>query len=279
MTQDGAATLVAYATETAIAGLPPAEQTSIALTASRDPETRCTHTIAVGETLFALAQSYNTTVEQFRTLNQLTGNDLFVGQELFVPECYHPERDDLDAASFGYTCQNLFDSMVVRSTSRAVGCRAVDIDLIDKHPALSSGMIAAMDILGYVGPGVEVCFRNIGDLVFLNPATNPPTPNKLQSYSNAAGMTCGEVNEIGTLVLVTVITEQDTFLELTTCQVTTTQTLRLRNGVGSSAVVGLVPYNVTLDSSARTNNWFRVTFLGTQGWISANYVLEDGICQ
>ena len=75
------------------------------------------------------------------------------------------------------------------------------------------------------------------------------------------------------------ITEQDTFLELTRCQVTTTQTLRLRNEVGSTAVVGLVPYNVTLDASARTNNWFRVTFLGTQGWISSNYVREDGICQ
>ena len=129
--------------------------TKAAMTASPSPgpETRCVHTVTAGETLFTLAQSYYTTVEQFRTLNQLTGNDLFVGQELFVPDCYDPERDDLDAASLGYTCQNLFDSMVVRSTSRVVGCRAVDINLIDKHPALSSGMIAAIDILGYVGPG------------------------------------------------------------------------------------------------------------------------------
>ena len=292
----------AYATETEIAGLPPAEQTAIALTAtgvaaltatqdadsaatmtpsptaSPDPETRCTHTVTAGETLFSLAQNYGTTVEQIRTLNQLTSNDLFVDQELIVPDCYDP-ADDAESSTLGYSCQQLFDSMVVRTTSRLVSCRPVDIELIDKHPALASGMIEAVNITGYVAPGVEVCFRNIGDLVFLDAATDPPTPYLLQSSHNAMGMTCGQVERIGTLVLVAAITEVDTYLELSTCQVTTTQTVRLRDNVGSISVLGLVPYNVTLVASARTNNWFNVSFLGTQGWISANYVRTAGICQ
>ena len=87
------------------------------------------------------------------------------------------------------------------------------------------------------------------------------------------------VDSIGTLVLVAVITELDTLLNLTSCEVTTTQTLRLRDEVGSSIVHGLVPYNVNLSASARTSNWFRVEFLGQEGWISASYVRTDGICQ
>ena len=196
-----------------------------------DPNIQCRLIVGAGETLYEISQRYGTTVEKFRALNMLKSDALSVGQELIVPDCYDP----FDRGNLGYICQSLYEVMVVRSSSQVVSCSAIDINLIDKHPALSSGMIAAIDVMGYVGPGVEVCFRNIGDLVFLHPATNPPKPNKLPSYRNAAGMTCGEVNDIGTLVLVTVITEQDTFLELTSCEVTTTQILRLRSEAGGSA--------------------------------------------
>ena len=307
-TEDAGAieTADAHATETEIAKLPPADQTATAEaangtataeaeltltasptldgsitpspTASPDPATRCTLTVEIGDTLFQLAQTYNTTVEKFRAINQLTEDALFVGSELIVPDCYRP-GDDLENSALGFSCQNLYDSMVVRTSSQVVGCRDVDLGLIDKHPALASGMIAAIDIIGYVESGVEVCFRNIGELVFLDRATEPPTPKPLQSYNNAVGMTCGEVDQLGTLVLVAALIERDTFVELSNCQVTTTQTVRLRDDVGSATALGLVPYNVTLDTYSRTNNWFNVTFLGTEGWISARYARADGICE
>ena len=240
-----------------------------------DPFFACRHAVAGGETLFQIASIYGTTVEQFRQLNQLSNDALFVGQELIIPDCYDPGGSN----SFEYACQQLFDSMVVRATSRVVGCRAVDTGLIDKHPALASGMIAAVDLLGYVESGVEVCFRSIGDLVFLDAAADPPVPRPLQSYNNSMGMTCGEVDQLGTLVLVSTITEQDTYLELSSCQVTTTHTVRLRADVGSTAILSLVPFNVTLDALARTNKWFKVSFLDTEGWISASFARTSGICQ
>ena len=318
-TQDAGATETekAHETETEVAKLPPADQTATAdadatetseaaqtqteaagqtetaeatrtsspspslspsPSPSPDPDTACRHTVAAGETLFQIANIYGTTVEKFRQLNQLSNDTLFVGQELIVPDCYNP-GDDAVSSSLDYTCQQLFDSMVVRTTSRVVSCRAVDINFIDKHPALASGMIAAVDLLGYVDSGVEVCFRSIGDLVFVDATIEPPTPRSMESYDNEMGMTCGEVNHIGTIVLVTSITELGTYLELSSCSVATTQVLRLRDEVGSSAVLGLVPYNVTLATEARTNNWFKVTFLGMEGWISASYVHTNGICQ
>ena len=79
--------------------------------------------------------------------------------------------------------------------------------------------------------------------------------------------------------MVATITEKDTYLELSSCQVTTTQTLRLRDDVGSTTVLGLVPYNITLLADARTENWFFVNFIGSKGWISASYVRTDGICE
>ena len=274
-----AATLAAIQTQTKAAELSPTGTISPSPSPSPtlDPDTACRHTVAAGETLFQLALSYGTTVENFQQINQLTSNTLFIGQELIVPDCYVPSGDTV-SRTLDYTCQQLFDSMVVRSTSRVIECRPVDIGLIDKHPALASGMIAAVELLGYVEEGVEICFRSIGDLVFLDAVTEPPTPRSMESFSNTIGMTCGEVESIGTIVLVSTITEQDTLLELSSCRVTATQTLRLRDEVGSTAVLGLVPYNVTLAASARTSNWFKVDFLGTEGWISASYVRTAGIC-
>ena len=242
---------------------------------TRDVSVECRHIVSAGETLFQVAQRFGTTVEKFRFLNMLKSDALSVGQELIVPDCYDPYGN----ASLEYMCQSLYEDMVIRSTSQVLSCHVVDIGLIDKHPALASGMIAAVDVMGYVEPGVEVCFRRVGDLVFLDAATEPPTPRSMESYTNDTGMTCGEADRIGTIVLVAPITEQDTFLELSSCRVTTTQTLKLRDDVGSSAVLGLAPYDVTLAASARTSSWFKVDFLGTEGWISASYVRTDGTCE
>ncbi len=138
-------------------------------------------------------------------------------------------------------------------------------------------MIAAVELLAYVEAGVEICFRSIGDLVFLDAATEAATPRSLERYVNPEGMTCGEVYDNGAVVLVATITEQDSWLELSTCQATTTRTLRLRADLGSSVVRGLAPYNVTLVASARASNWFKLDILGAGGWISARFARANDI--
>lgn len=37
--------------------------------------------------------------------------------------------------------------------------------------------------------------------------------------------------------------------------------------------------NATLKAIARTPNWFNVSFLGAEGWISALFVDRPGICE
>ena len=283
----------ATATQDALDLTATATQVALDLTATAiasDPEiqspsdlptdSQCVHKVIAGDTLYRLSLNYNTTVNEFKYLNQLTSDMLFIGQDLFVPGCfYEPEIEDLDDADLLYLCQDLFDSVVVRATGSEVKCRPIDTGTIDKHPLLATGMLDAVEILGYVDRGVEICFRNLGNLVFLDPVTSPPTPLSMNVQYNDLGMTCGQVNRIGTVVLVSIPTEEDTLILLSDCLVTTSQTLRLRDGAGGVGVLGLVPYFVTLQADTRTENWFSVNFLGTDGWISAKYVETAGICE
>ena len=274
-----------------------ATQAAIDLTATAiasDPEiqspldvptsNQCVHAVVAGDTLFRLSLNYNTTVNEIKYLNQLTGDILYIGQDLFVPGCYSaPELEDIDFdfddSNLLYLCQNLFESIVVRSSSSEISCRQIDTGNIDKHPLLASGMLGAVEVLGFVDQGVEVCFRSVGNLVFLDPVTSPPSPLSMPSYDNDLGMACGQVYRIGTVVLVSLATEVESQINLSTCVVTTTETLRLRDNPGGGISLGLVPYYVSLQATARTTNWFNVNFLGTEGWISASYVQTEGICE
>ena len=274
-----------------------ATQAAIDLTATAiasDPEiqspldvptsNQCVHRVVAGDTLFRLSLNYNTTVNEIKYLNQLTGDILYIGQDLFVPGCYSaPELEDIDFvfddSNLLYLCQSLFESIVVRSSSSEISCRQIDTGNIDKHPLLASGMLGAVEVLGFVDQGVEVCFRSVGNLVFLDPVTSPPSPLPMPSYDNDLGMTCGQVYRVGTVVQVSLATEIGSLINLSTCVVSTTQTLRLRDDPGGGISLGLVPYYVTLQATARTTNWFNVNFLGTEGWISASYVQTEGICE
>lgn len=45
-----------------------------------------THTVAPGETLFRIAQTYHTNVEDIKRLNNMSGNSVMVGQKLKIPQ-------------------------------------------------------------------------------------------------------------------------------------------------------------------------------------------------
>lgn len=59
--------------------------TPVAAVARRNPNTVRTHTIKAGDTLYALARRYNTTVNELRKLNNLKSDHLARGKRLRVP--------------------------------------------------------------------------------------------------------------------------------------------------------------------------------------------------
>ena len=50
------------------------------------PSAAQTHTVAPGETLFRIAQTYHTSVDDLKKLNNMSGNSVMVGQKLKIPQ-------------------------------------------------------------------------------------------------------------------------------------------------------------------------------------------------
>ncbi len=63
------------------------------------------------------------------------------------------------------------------------------------------------------------------------------------------------------------------------CIVTTTHTLNFRDQPSlAGARIGLVWQGATLAAVGRTDGWFNVEYRGNSGWISAEYVVTQGVC-
>ena len=65
--------------------------------------------------------------------------------------------------------------------------------------------------------------------------------------------------------------------DLSDCSVTTTHGLNFREEPGGDRF-GAVPKNVTMAAIARTPGWFKVEHRDNSGWISADYVVQQGNC-
>ena len=228
----------------------------------------CTHTVVPGDTLLDLAIGYDTTVAAIQELNRLPDDLLAVGQELFVPNCdFTPQT----------VCNGLPPGTILRAENGdVIPCEVVEISDIDKHPLMNAGIIIAFDVWGDVRLGAEVCSDQAGSIVFMDTAFSPPQVSRLATRFSEDKI-CATLDRPGTVVMVEPLSEESS-IPLTTCQVTTTNVVRLRDEAGGAVVYGLVPYNVVFSATARTAGWFHVEYLGINGWISADHVSMQGEC-
>ena len=65
----------------------------IPITAGNNPNNMFMYTVASGDTLYKIAQKYNTTVEKIIALNYLKSNNIVPGQILRIPETYTKEEE------------------------------------------------------------------------------------------------------------------------------------------------------------------------------------------
>ena len=164
-------------------------------------------------------------------------------------------------------------------------------------PSVRDVAMSAIDVWGPLGVNAEVCFDQPGSLILLDAAYSPRRPVWLTAYQRADGKTCAQLDRAGTVVLMParlspeatstptpavaapnrfVIADSiDDMITLDNCMVAAGELLNFRERP-AGRVLGL--YIGGSQALARTANWFKVRYLGKEGWISALYVTPSGDC-
>ncbi len=176
-----------------------------------------------------------------------------------------------------------------------VQCQQVDAGGIGIQSVIDAGILAAVDVWGYVEQGVEICFPQLGAIVFLDAATAPRSMMPVPAYRTATG-TCADLDRPGTVVLVpgtiaavrgpgqpsapAAAPAPSAPLPVTTgCPIMTTGHLKLRAAPSLEAeVLAYVLRGSTLGVVARTSFWYQVNSQGQTGWIGGKYVVGAAGC-
>ncbi len=183
------------------------------------------------------------------------------------------------------SCEQFNDAIIVRRWNLGAQCQRVDGGGIGNEQIVSEGFIMAVDIWGWLGAGVDVCFAASGKIVLLDAATSPRRILPLPAFAEN-GRTCVTLERPGTVVLQpgdaplakpTAAAESRWVATLSNCMVRTQASLRFRESPGGRALGG-VPNNAMLTALERSAEWFLVDYYGRRGWISAHYVTPEGDC-
>ena len=171
---------------------------------------------------------------------------------------------------------------------------------IGQQSVLDEGARQAIDIWGPLGVNTEVCFAGMGSMLLLDAAYSPRLRVPLESYLRSDGKTCAHVYRAGTVVLMPgspsvmpapatptpravptyipflIRDSLDDMIVLEDCVVNAnSNVLRFR---ASPAGRSLRLFRGSSPALARTPNWFKISYLGREGWISAHYVTTSGDC-
>ncbi|MDE2635848.1 MAG: SH3 domain-containing protein [Chloroflexota bacterium] len=190
------------------------------------------------------------------------------------------------------TCEALTGATVTLRPGSAAECQNVDAVGLGNQSLVDAGFIDAVDIWSYLGPGVDICFPQIGSLVFLDAATAPRALSTMQSYSSG-GMTCAFVDRPGTVVLMpgqpsgaappaaveapAPATVSDPAVE--GCPIRTTGHINFRAEPSLDAErLGVILRGSTVGAISRIWGWYQINFRGRTGWIGGKYVDNIGNC-
>ena len=186
------------------------------------------------------------------------------------------------ATAIPKTCPPLAPKIVVSDVSGGTQCQQLDAGSVGNEAVIAAGLVDGVDVWSWVAPGTQVCFQAGGSgLVFLDAATAPRTLSGLSAYW-VDELLCATIDKPGSVVVVGAVPVGLAGLEiapqgLSTCTVTTTDILNLRdsiNGVG----IGMLMDGTTVPALEYKAGWYKVDYHDLHGWISGEYVTASGGC-
>ena len=152
---------------------------------------------------------------------------------------------------------------------------------VGNQAIIDQGLLDAIDLWGYITPGIEVCFAQFGRLLLLDAAYSPRREMPLAAYQRD-GMTCAIIDRAGTVVLLEsaapLPASQGMAAPLQNCLVYLQYALNFRAAPPDGNIMGILPAFIWLTALDYREGWFKVDFHGQQGWINADYVQARGDC-
>ena len=184
----------------------------------------------------------------------------------------------------------------VNSDTKGLNYKTVDAAGVGLQWISKLGSVHAIDIWGQQNAQGEVCIVGIGRLLMLDATTAPRAQLWLDSYQRE-GKTCARFDRPGTVVLIpgepsaptTQATTADLLgdfliadspneqMSLVGCRIVANYNLNFRENP-ARRIMDLVPSGSSFNASARTPNWFKVSYQGRVGWISAHFVQFSSRC-
>ena len=196
------------------------------------------------------------------------------------------------------TCKDLMTSgIMVSNQSPGTACQLVQQPSGYGHRDLAAAMPSSVvDLWGWITPSTKICFQAAsGSIRFVDTTVLPRTLSTLPVFSEA-GMLCSTIDRAGQVALIadgsppptSVPVGQPAERSLSDCMVRATEMLNFRDAPAGQRITSfadsrgfrhnLLPPNAVLTALARTDDWFKVDYHGTQGWIAARYVAPMGLC-
>ena len=120
-----------------------------------NPNNMFMYTVKKGDSLYSIAQKYNTTVNEIMNLNYLNNTNLYIGQVLRIPEMYTPESEMKLPNYMNYVVKK-GDSLYSIAKNNNI-----DIETLMKDNGLTSGILSIGQVLKIrtSTPGsVEECY-------------------------------------------------------------------------------------------------------------------------
>ena len=119
-----------------------------------NPNTMFMYTVKQGDSLYSIARKYNTTVNAIKDLNNLTSNNLSIGQVLRIPEMYTKEEDMIPPNYTNYTVKK---GDTIYSIARN---NNISVDTLIQDNSLSNTNLTIGQLLKIrvINEEVEECF-------------------------------------------------------------------------------------------------------------------------
>ncbi len=188
------------------------------------------------------------------------------------------------------TCRDLPPGSATVTAPSGLGmgiqCRRVDAMGVGNSTVIEAGLLDAVDIWGTVEPGVQICFPQLGAVLFLDAASSPRALSTLESTAMDYGV-CASIAKAGTVALVHgqpthAAPEPEPVpepVQPVVCTIVTTGHLVLRGSPSLSGErLGYVLRGTQLTRLARQANWHQVQHHGQVGWLGGRYVSEVSGC-